>query len=390
MAPRPRDSDDDGETIDREAGAPSWDRFPLEEAVAEFAATTGQAQRPARRRRLSLVLPWRAAHLTTTRPPRSGMGRPAPARRGVCRSRARGEGGEAPDPNDDTLWDVLIATSRRPRRAVPPSPAVPRAPSAQPIPETEETYLDLPLELDTVAVADGAAAGGGEPADLRRARLLDELEEARRADLPPRDRARILLAAGQACEAAGDPDAAGDCYDEALHLDETFAPAIRAHRRLLVLAGKYAAAARLLEQEVALAGPEERAPGRLPRGPVMAIGEEDLARVAFGELSTPARRRPLALAQLSSPTPTGGRQVAASSPRWVRISRTAAARDVPSSADVSPRSSGVKRGREPTTRLRADEGNRAAPGVARSPFQRPVADAARWFPAMLPGSRIPR
>jgi hypothetical protein len=394
----PAGSDDDGETIDREAARRRGIGSPLEEAVAEFAAATGQTERPAD------VDDYDSFSQSDAEKAEDDLPNEAWA---DALDRARADvpqpADDAPPPPDDDSDDDPVGTFSMAEVETPSArrAAQPRGPRERrprnPIPEVEETFLDLPLELDAVAVGDGAPGGEGEPADVRRARLLDELEEARRADVPPRDLARLLLAAGQASEAAGDRDAASDCYDEALHLDETFAPALRAHRRLLVASGKYAAAARLLELEVGLAGPDERAALAAFRGDLlMAIGEEDLARVAFGELvdARPDDVRSL-LAQL---------ELAYTDGRDDEVAAILAALG-PHLADTRLQATlAVLRGRLAEKQRRtdeadqayqtafaADEGNRAAAwGLARLAFAKGrVADAARWFPAMLAGVEDP-
>lgn len=112
--------------------------------------------------------------------------------------------------------------------------------------------------------------------------------------------AALRIEAGRLCERVGEIDRARAHYDAALLADPRATAALRGLRRIARAQGDLADATRLLDAEIAVAGALERRPlGHYRVDLLMASGENDLARVAVGELldAAPSDVRAL-LAQL--------------------------------------------------------------------------------------------
>ncbi|HEY4238272.1 MAG TPA: hypothetical protein VGM88_00575 [Kofleriaceae bacterium] len=112
--------------------------------------------------------------------------------------------------------------------------------------------------------------------------------------------AALRVEAGRLCERLTDFDRARAHYDAALLADPRATAALRGLRRLARASGDLGEATRHLEAEIEVAGALERRPlGHYRVDLLMASGEQDLARVAVGEIldSAPSDVRAL-LAQL--------------------------------------------------------------------------------------------
>ncbi|HSK01667.1 MAG TPA: hypothetical protein VK932_10520, partial [Kofleriaceae bacterium] len=112
--------------------------------------------------------------------------------------------------------------------------------------------------------------------------------------------AALRVEAGRLCERLADLERARTHYDAALLADPRATAALRGLRRIARAAGDLVEATRLLDSEIAVAGALERRPlGHYRIDLLMASGEQDLARVAVGELldTAPSDVRAL-LAQL--------------------------------------------------------------------------------------------
>src|SRR5262249_7696254 len=112
--------------------------------------------------------------------------------------------------------------------------------------------------------------------------------------------AALRVEAGRLSERLGDLDRARSHYDAALLADPRATAALRGLRRIARSQSDLAEATRQLDAEIAVAGALERRPlGHYRVDLLMASGEQDLARVAVGEIldSAPSDVRAL-LAQL--------------------------------------------------------------------------------------------
>lgn len=95
----------------------------------------------------------------------------------------------------------------------------------------------------------------------------------------------LRIEAGRLCERLTDFERARGHYDAALMLDPRATPALRGLRRLARTSGDLAEAIRHLDAEISVAGALERRPlGHYRVDLMMASNEQDLARVAAGEL----------------------------------------------------------------------------------------------------------
>ncbi|HWM88888.1 MAG TPA: hypothetical protein VNO33_23720, partial [Kofleriaceae bacterium] len=101
----------------------------------------------------------------------------------------------------------------------------------------------------------------------------------------PGPTARLRLEAGRLAEQLGDLDRARSHYDGALQLDPQLRPPLRALRRVERQLGNFIEAVRHLDAEIELASSRERRALASHRADLlMAIGEQDVARVAVGDL----------------------------------------------------------------------------------------------------------
>src|SRR5262249_8181617 len=96
--------------------------------------------------------------------------------------------------------------------------------------------------------------------------------------------------AGRLCERLGDLERARSHYDAALLADPRATAALRGLRRLARQSADLGEATRMLDAEIAVARALERRPlGHYRIDRRLASGEQDLARVAVGELLDSAR-----------------------------------------------------------------------------------------------------
>ncbi|MFN0248057.1 MAG: hypothetical protein ACKV2T_14295 [Kofleriaceae bacterium] len=97
--------------------------------------------------------------------------------------------------------------------------------------------------------------------------------------------ANLRIEAGRLCERLTDADRARAHYDAALLADPRATPALRGLRRLARASGDLVEAVRHLDAEIAVAGALERRPlGHYRIDLLMASNDQDLARVAVGEI----------------------------------------------------------------------------------------------------------
>jgi len=128
----------------------------------------------------------------------------------------------------------------------------------------------------------------------RELELLDE----------PEALAQLQLYVGRLAEGLGDLDRARGHYEEALAAEPRLIPAMRALRRVEQATGRWVEAVSYLDAELAemdaeAAGDERRAVNAYRSDLLIASGEQDLARVAVGEvLDTRAQDIPALLANL--------------------------------------------------------------------------------------------
>jgi tetratricopeptide (TPR) repeat protein len=117
------------------------------------------------------------------------------------------------------------------------------------------------------------------------ARLREYYERELAHPTPPAETAALHLEAGRACEATALVDEARAHYDAALVAAPQTAAALRGLRRLAWASGDLAEVARTIDVELPIAGSHERtALARYRIDVLMATGEQDLARVAVGEV----------------------------------------------------------------------------------------------------------
>ena len=150
-------------------------------------------------------------------------------------------------------------------------------------------------------LAGAGPAAAVEPARRgRRADAARSTSASSRRSTRARRSAALRIEAGRLCERLGDPDRARAHYDAALLADPRATAALRGLRRIARASGDLIEATRQLDAELAVAGALERRPlGHYRIDLLLASGEQDLARVAVGEIldSAPSDVRAL-LAQL--------------------------------------------------------------------------------------------
>ena len=156
-------------------------------------------------------------------------------------------------------------------------------------PHIEEPPDDLrELAIDAARFALPEQGGEGEPEPdliVELTELEAELEIAQSQGVPdPVTLARLRLRAGTVAEALGDLERAREHLEEACNADQRLVPAVRAMRRLLLRRGELQEALRYLDHELELSAGDERHALAAYRRICWAIGEQDLARVAYGEL----------------------------------------------------------------------------------------------------------
>ncbi len=162
---------------------------------------------------------------------------------------------------------------------------------------------ELPgLDLDALALPEHSALVSGDDSDEVATAILALDRELELIDEPAQV-AVLRVESGRLYERLGDADRARAGYEAALLADPRATAALRGLRRLARGAGDLTEATRHLDAELGLAGPlERRALGQHRVDLLMAAGDQDLARVAVGELIDEARgdvRAQLAQLELS-------------------------------------------------------------------------------------------
>ncbi len=195
--------------------------------------------------------------------------------------------------------DARLETTRDIVSAAPPGPTVPvpiafestsPAPSL-PVSESPPAVApaialpELRIEPGRFVITEQAARPLDDDVTAAQGELLELERELERTTSDPARAARTRLAAAHAAERAGDLPRAREHYEEACLADQALLPAARGLRRLLLRSGDHLGAVHHLDVEVALGAPAERPALAAFRADLLvAIGEQDLARVAFGEL----------------------------------------------------------------------------------------------------------
>jgi hypothetical protein len=211
-------------------------------------------------------------------------------------------GGKPPTPPPGALSGSSLAPTRTLLEFVPVTPVPPAAPAPAPPPAgPRSTRLATPLPLDPDAapelepVLDLETAGRAWPEQVAPLPTA-ELDEASAQALLVYERelmtvdetaasTALRIEAGRLCERLTDFERARGHYDAALMLDPRATPALRGLRRLARTSGDLAEAIRHLDAEISVAGALERRPLSHYRVDLMmASNEQDLARVAAGEL----------------------------------------------------------------------------------------------------------
>jgi tetratricopeptide (TPR) repeat protein len=174
--------------------------------------------------------------------------------------------------------------------AAPPSAPIPvvARPALDVAPELPPSRFaepDLALDLDAVALPERVDPTSGIDLGEAAAQTVIVYERELATIDDPAALAAMRAEAGRLSERLGDLDRARAHYEAALLADPRSTQALRGLRRLARNAGDLAEATQHLDAELALAGPMERRALALHRVDLlMAAGEQDLARVAVGEL----------------------------------------------------------------------------------------------------------
>lgn len=144
---------------------------------------------------------------------------------------------------------------------------------------------ELPtLDLDALRVPAQAEAAITDLTETWAAQLLVYEREIETLD-DPAALARLRVEAGRLSERLGDSDRARIHYEEALVADPRLVPAMRGLRRVERVSGRWHEAVTALDAQLPFASKMERRALAAHRADLlMAAGEQDLARVAVGEL----------------------------------------------------------------------------------------------------------
>ncbi|MGE3544101.1 MAG: hypothetical protein AB7L28_09215, partial [Kofleriaceae bacterium] len=182
--------------------------------------------------------------------------------------------GRPPDLRD--LYPRVKTPTSVPQFRIPRAPSVSGDQHAEPELSFEGVGVAWPEQLDPLptAVLDEAAA----KSLLVYERELATIDESGAS-------AALRTEAGRLCERLGDSERARTHYEAALLADPRATSALRGLRRLARGNGDLVEAVRHLDAEIAVAGALERRPlGHHRIDMLMAIGDQDLARVAVGEV----------------------------------------------------------------------------------------------------------
>ncbi len=143
--------------------------------------------------------------------------------------------------------------------------------------------IEATIDFDALAVSDVEISADDRTEELARQLVLYERELALLDE--PGPAARLRLEAGRLAEQLGDLDRARTHYDTALQLDPRLRPPLRALRRVERALGNFGESIRHLDAEIELASARERRALAAHRADLlMATGEQDVARVAVGDL----------------------------------------------------------------------------------------------------------
>lgn len=146
------------------------------------------------------------------------------------------------------------------------------------------------LDLDAVALPEHTDPTTGFDPGEAAARGILRLEQELELIDEPHQQAVLRIEAGRLYERLGDTDRARASYDAALLADPRATAALRGLRRIARGSGDLAEATTHLDAELGIAGPLERRALALHRVDLlMAASEQDLARVAVGELLDEAK-----------------------------------------------------------------------------------------------------
>ena len=151
------------------------------------------------------------------------------------------------------------------------------------LPASPFATAELDLDFDAIKVTDVEPSTDDRTEELARDLVLYERELVLVDE--PGPTARLRLEAGRLAEQLGDLDRARTHYDSALQLDPRLRPPLRALRRVERALGNIPEAIRHLEAEIELSSAQERRALAAYRADLlMASGEQDVARVAVGDL----------------------------------------------------------------------------------------------------------
>lgn len=201
-----------------------------------------------------------------------------------------------PRPSADRSGPVEVPAARpatappvRATTAPPIAPAPPAAPDLALPPAVFAAALPA-LDLDAVRLPEHVDPTTGFDLGEAAARGILRLEQELELIDEPRAQAVLRIEAGRLYERLGDADRARASYDAALLADPRATAALRGLRRIARGAGDVAEATTHLDAELGIAGPLERRALALHRVDLlMAASEQDLARVAVGELIDEAK-----------------------------------------------------------------------------------------------------
>lgn len=141
------------------------------------------------------------------------------------------------------------------------------------------------LSLESMSLPEQVAPLPASGLDESFAQTLALIEEDLELTGEREDAAMLRLEAGRLAEALGEGERARNHYESSLLADPRLAAALRGLRRLALESGDLGTATRQLDAELEVAGALERRPlGHYRADLLMAAAEQDLARVAVGEM----------------------------------------------------------------------------------------------------------
>ncbi len=187
------------------------------------------------------------------------------------------------DEDDREMDAAFLSASALSRGTMPAAQLVADIDVAPDLPPSRFALSEPALDFAAIQVADVEPSQEDRTEELARDLLLYERELGLMDD--PGPTARLRMEAGRLAERLGDLDRARAHYDGALQLDPRLRPPLRALRRVERALGNFGEAIRHLDAEIELASDmERRALAAYRSDLLMAVGEQDLARVAVGDL----------------------------------------------------------------------------------------------------------